>query len=72
MPEIFNLFSAKPRSCLKCGTVFMSRGCGNRICESCINENEELSMRAIRPIGWNDLGELAEDTKIFLFKRRIL
>lgn len=35
---------AKPRTCLKCGNVFNSRGPGNRICTPCRRENNRLDL----------------------------
>ena len=34
----------KPRACLKCGTLFLSAGPGNRICPPCRSENDRLGL----------------------------
>lgn len=38
----------KPRTCLKCGETFPSLGLGNRICESCTQENLSVAKRTER------------------------
>lgn len=36
----------KKRSCLKCGTIFLSASYGNRTCGSCAAQNSRASIRA--------------------------
>lgn len=38
----------KPRTCLKCGKTFSSKGPGNRICQRCAKANSKLSFLSER------------------------